>query len=143
MNTRSGNKLAQKKRKKRKRILRILIPILAIGIGTAAYGGYLFTKASDVAANSKEELARGEQSEKREWAVNPLKDNVSILFMGVDDSQARDLGGATRTDALILATFNIKQKTIKMVSIPRDSYVYIPVEKKRDKITHAHVFRWY
>ena len=27
-----------------------------------------------------------------------------------------------------------------MVSIPRDSYVYIPVEKKKDKITHAHVF---
>ncbi len=140
MNTRSGNKLVQKKRKKRKRILRILIPILALGIGTAAYGGYLFTKASTVAANSKQELARGDQSEKREWAVNPLKDNVSILFMGVDDSQARDLGGATRTDALILTTFNIKQKTIKMVSIPRDSYVYIPVEEKKDKITHAHVF---
>ena len=87
-----------------------------------------------MAANSKEEFARGEQSEKRESAVNPLKDNVSILFMGVDDSQSRDLGGATRTDALILATFNIKQKTIKMVSIPRDSYVYIPVEEKRIKL---------
>jgi len=140
LNTRSSKSLAQKKRIRRKRVLRILIPILAIGIGAASYGGYLFTKASEVAANSKEELARGEQSEKREWAVNPLKDNVSILFMGVDDSQARDLGGATRTDALILATFNIEQKTIKMVSIPRYSYVYIPVEKKRDKITHAHVF---
>ena len=44
--------------------------------------------------------------------------------MGVDDSQARDLGGATRTDALILATFNIEQKTIKMVSIPRDRVLY-------------------
>ena len=55
-------------------------------------------------------------------------------------AKSRDLGGATRTDALILATFNIKQKTIKMVSIPRDSYVYIPVEGKKDKITHAHVF---
>ncbi len=60
--------------------------------------------------------------------------------MGVDDSEARDLGGATRTDALLLATFNIKQKTVKMVSIPRDSLVYIPVEEKKDKITHAHAF---
>ena len=27
-----------------------------------------------------------------------------------------------------------------MLSIPRDSYVYIPEKKKRDKITHAHVY---
>lgn len=140
MNSRSGKNLAIKKRKKRKVILRILIPVLALSIGAASYGGYLFSKASEVAANSKEDLARGDQSAKRDWAVNPLKDNVSILFMGVDDSESRDLGGATRTDALLLATFNINQKTIKMVSIPRDSYVYIPVEGRRDKITHAHVF---
>ena len=140
MNSRNIKNLAIKKRKKKKFILRILIPVLAIVIGAASYGGYLFSKASEVAAKSKEDLARGEQSTKRDWAVNPMKDNVSILFMGVDDSESRDLGGATRTDALLLATFNINQKTIKMVSIPRDSYVYIPVEGKRDKITHAHVF---
>ena len=140
MNSRSEKTLVQKKRKKRKIILRILIPVLAIAIGAASYGGYLFSKASEVAANSKEDLARGDQSAKRDWAVNPLKDNVSILFMGIDDSESRNFGGATRTDALILATFNINQKTIKMVSIPRDSYVYIPVEGKMDKITHAHAF---
>ena len=132
--------LVNKKKKKRKVILRILIPVLTLVVGAVAYGGYLFSKASEVAANSKEDLARGEQSAKREWAVNPLKDNISILFMGVDDSKARDLGGATRTDALLLATFNIDQKTVKMVSIPRDSRVYIPVEEKKDKITHAHAY---
>ena len=121
-------------------ILRILIPVLTIALGVVTYGGYLFSKASEVAANSKEDLARGELSSKRDWAVNPLKDNVSILFMGVDDSEARNFGGGTRTDALLLATFNIKQKTVKMVSIPRDSLVYIPVEEKRDKITHAHAY---
>ena len=87
MNSRSVKNLATKKRKKRKIILRILIPVLALAIGAASYGGYLFSKASEVAANSKEDLARGEQSAKRDWAVNPLKDNVSILFMGVDDSE--------------------------------------------------------
>ena len=132
--------LANRKKKKRKIILRILIPVLTVALGVVAYGGYLFSKASEVAAKSKEDLTRGEQSAKREWAVNPLKDNVSILFMGVDDSEARDLGGTTRTDALLLATFNIEQKTVKMVSIPRDSRVYIPVEEKKDKITHAHAY---
>ena len=83
-----------------------------------AYGGYLFTKAADVAAGSKEVLARGDQSERRFAAVDPKKDSISILIMGVDDSNIREFGKATRTDALILATFNVKEKSVKMLSIP-------------------------
>ena len=85
-------------------------------------------------------MSRGDQSVKRIAAVDPTEDSVSILIMGVDDSKERDFGDATRTDALILATFNINDKSVKMVSIPRDSYVYIPEKKKKDKITHAHVY---
>ena len=80
------------------------------------------------------------QSKKEYAAVDPKEDSVSILIMGVDDSKERNFGDATRTDALILATFNVNDKSVKMVSIPRDSYVYIPEEKKKDKITHAHAF---
>ena len=62
-----------------------------------------------------------------EAAVEPANDNVSILFIGVDDSDARHQGdGNSRSDALLLATLNIKNKSVKLVSIPRDSYVYIP-----------------
>ena len=117
-----------------------MFPILLIAFASVTYGGYLFSKASDVAAGSKEELSRGNQSEKRYAAVDPKEDSVSILIMGVDDSKERNFGDATRTDALILATFNVNDKSVKMVSIPRDSYVYIPEEKKKDKITHAHAF---
>ncbi len=74
----------------------------------------------------------------RDEAVKPLEDNVSILFVGVDDSEARNQGESnTRSDALILATLNNKDKTVKLVSIPRDSYVYIPEVDYEDKITHA------
>ena len=45
-----------------------------------------------------------------------------------------DFGEATRTDALILTTFNVKDKSVKMVSIPRDSYVYIPEKGKKIKL---------
>ena len=117
-----------------------MFPILLIAFAAVTYGSYLFTKAADVAADSQEELSRGEQSERRIAAVDPKEDSISILIMGVDDSQERDFKEATRTDALILATFNINDKSVKMVSIPRDSYVYIPDKKKKDKITHAHVY---
>ena len=143
MDTRKYARLSKKnRRKKRKRriLFSILIPLFLIAISAITYGGYLFTKAADVAADSKVALARGEQSEKRVEAVDPKQDSISILIMGVDDSNSRDFGEATRTDALILATFNVNDKSVKMTSIPRDSYVYIPVEKRKDKITHAHVF---
>lgn len=140
MKTRSQNKNYKRQRKKRKIILLTVFPILLLAFAAVAYGGYLFTKASDVAAGSKEDLSRGELSERRIAAVDPKKDSISILIMGVDDSHQRDFGEATRTDALILATFDINTKSVKMLSIPRDSYVYIPDRKKNDKITHAHVY---
>lgn len=143
MDTRGYNRLSKKHNKKRKRrrlLLAILIPIFLLAISAVTYGGYLFTKAADVAADSKVDLARGEQSEKRVEAVDPKQDSISILMMGVDDSNSRDFGEATRTDALILATFNVNEKSVKMTSIPRDSYVYIPVEETKDKITHAHAY---
>jgi LCP family protein required for cell wall assembly len=38
----------------------------------------------------------------------------------------------------MVATFNEKNKSVKLLSIPRDSYVYIPELGYEDKITHAH-----
>lgn len=40
----------------------------------------------------------------------------------------------------MLATLNEKEKSVKLLSIPRDSYVYIPERGYNDKITHAHYF---
>ena len=40
----------------------------------------------------------------------------------------------------MLATLNNKTKTIKLLSIPRDSYVYIPYVGYEDKINHAHAY---
>ena len=98
------------------------------------------TKQAEMAANSAyEDMNRN--SSKRNEVVNAATDNVSVLFIGVDDSEKRGQGADTsRSDALILATLNNKNKSIKLLSIPRDSYVYIPHVGHKDKITHAHAF---
>src|SRR5699024_9106330 len=41
---------------------------------------------------------------------------------------------------LIVATVNTDDESVKLLSIPRDSYVYLPVVDKMDKINHAHAF---
>lgn len=100
---------------------------------------YLTKQAEMAANNSYEEIDRN--SSKRGEVVDAATDNVSVLFVGIDDSEKRGQGAETsRSDALILATLNNKNKTIKLLSIPRDSYVYIPHVGYKDKITHAHSY---
>lgn len=76
----------------------------------------------------------------RDAEVHPLKDNISILFIGIDESDVRTKEDKTRSDALMLATLNVKDKSIKLLSIPRDSYAYIPEVGYKTKINHAHAF---
>lgn len=135
-NTRSNPK---KNKKKIKVIISAILFVLLIGGG---YTWFLVNKASSAVRNAAHDLARGDKSDLRDRAVKPITNNVSVLVMGVDESDVRgkEYGEAIRTDALLLATFNKDSKTVKLLSIPRDTYTYIPIEKKKDKITHAHAF---
>ena len=125
----------KKRKKKRRRLRLLLIPLFVLILGTTAYGASLYLKAQDVFNNSFDPV---DASAKRDKAVNPLEDNFSMLFIGIDDSTHRNQQGHSRSDALILATFNKDQKSIKMLSIPRDSYVYIPAKGVTTKINAAH-----
>ncbi|TYR80139.1 LytR family transcriptional regulator [Priestia megaterium] len=133
-------KRVNRKKRRRRLFSFLLLPILIIGLTATAYGSYLFAKAKGIASNSFESLGGRETSPMRDRKIDPKKDNISILFMGVDDSETRNFGSSARTDALILATLNEDDKTVKLVSIPRDSRVYIPEKEKKDKITHAHAY---
>ena len=116
--------------------------ILAVSalICITTYFVYLSKQAEMAANNAYEEISDRDNSPKRD-DVQAASDNVSVLFIGIDDSETREQGSEhSRSDALILATLNNKDKTIKLLSIPRDSYVYIPYVNYKDKINHAHAF---
>ena len=128
------------KRRKRTVILWTFTFLVLIGIGAAAgYAVYLTDQVKQTANESQQNLDRGEKSDKRVEAVDPAKDHTSILFVGIDDSEKRS-EESSRSDALILATFNDDDKSIKMLNIPRDSLTYIPEVGYEDKIAHAHAF---
>ncbi|WP_163969626.1 LCP family protein [Oceanobacillus halotolerans] len=138
----SQSRLVKRKKKKRtfrKRALFILIPILVAFLSIIGYGTYLYMKADTVMSESYEDDGR-EKSELREVKVDPTEDNVSILIIGVDENNHRDNEGSARSDALMVATLNKEDKSVNLVSIPRDSYVYIPEVGYEDKINHAHAF---
>ncbi|WP_181537144.1 LCP family protein [[Anoxybacillus] calidus] len=128
-------KIQKRKRKRRRRIIKLIFfTFLFFILAGSSYAYYLLHKAQSAVNKSYEEFRP--DAEKR----NLKEESFSILFIGVDDSESRKFHESTRTDALILATFNPKDESVKMVSIPRDSYVYIPSEESYDKINHAHVY---
>ncbi|PEA53050.1 LytR family transcriptional regulator [Bacillus pseudomycoides] len=139
MEATSRSEKKKKRSKKRVFLWFLMISVLFLVIGGISYSSFIYSKAKAVVSTSYAEI---DKSDKRDTEVAPLKDNISILIMGVDESEKRksQYGEAVRTDALLLATINKNDKSVKLVSIPRDSRVYIPSKKKLDKITHAHVF---
>lgn len=129
----------RKKRASKKRLLFALATVLLLFIAVAGYAFKLISKADSVLSDSYENDGR-DKSELRDKVVDPKFDNVSILIMGVDASDKRANNDSSRTDSLMLATLNKDEKSVKLVSIPRDSYVYIPEVDYSDKINHAHAY---
>lgn len=133
------NSTIAKKRKRRMRIFWFAVfPLLLIAAISASYGTYLYKKAESVMGGSFYD-DRG-KSDLRNKKVDPKIDNVSILFIGIDESEKRDFADNARSDALMLATLNEKEKSVKLLNIPRDSYVYIEEVGYRTKINHAHSY---
>ncbi|WP_312473459.1 LCP family protein [Neobacillus sp.] len=130
----------RKKKSRKKRIFMwIFLPILFFALCGAGYATFLLKKAESVVNKSYKPV---NATSKRTAQVDPDMDNISILLIGVDASKSREkqYGDAVRSDALLVATLNKKEKSVKLLSIPRDSYVHIPEKDIYTKINHAHAY---
>lgn len=119
---------------------KILFWILGIiGVLVIAGGVYAYTLYSNVsnALNAVHKPLDRDKSDKRDKKVE-ISDNkpISILLMGVDQED----NGTGRSDSLMLFTLNPQKKSMKITSIPRDSYTEIVGKGKKDKINHAYAF---
>lgn len=138
-NNSNQSRIVKRKRRLRKRVYLIVIPILVVLIAGTALFLRLYMKTESVLSDSYKDDGRT-KSDLRTDDVDPKFDNVSILLMGVDSSDKRENADSARTDALMVATLNKDDKSVKLVSIPRDSLVYIPEVGYETKINHAHAY---
>lgn len=123
------------------------VALIAIIIGSTLYGT-AFYKAHDMLATTQVSLG----DDKAVATLWDKEDTESFLILGTDQSpKERDNGQPARTDVMIVAVLNKKEKQTTLLSIPRDTYVNIdyrnydiPYGKAgildQDKITHAHYF---
>lgn len=106
--------------------------------------GFMLLQSSKNAFDDSFSKSDSHESKLRTSSVDASSDPVSILFLGIDDSSSRRENGQSteqsRTDAMILSTFNPDTQQIRLLSIPRDTLSYIPEVGYYDKITHAHAY---
>ncbi|WP_272952306.1 MULTISPECIES: LytR family transcriptional regulator [Bacillus cereus group] len=127
-------------RKKVKRMKKVLLWILGIigvciiGVGIYAYNVY--SNVSNTLDKVHQPLDRDHSKKRTEEVKVADAKPVSILLLGADE-RAGDQG---RSDSLMVITLNPKDKSMKLLSIPRDTYTEIVGKGKKDKINHAYAF---
>lgn len=67
--------------------------------------------------------------------------SLYLLCLGIDKTAEREEWlGVYRTDTIVLVRIDLSKQRIKILSIPRDTYTFVPVEQKNDKINHAYAY---
>lgn len=119
---------------------KILLWVLGIAgvllIGGVAYAYHIYSSVSSTLDKVHQPLARDHSKKRAEEVSVQDSKPVSILLLGADE-RGNDKG---RSDSLMVITLNPKQKSMKLLSIPRDTYTEIVGKGKKDKINHAYAF---
>ncbi|MBY8911575.1 LCP family protein [Bacillus sp. YC2] len=132
-------RVRKKKKKSKRKIIfkRILLLLTLVLLVAAGFGGYKVYKTINAADNSYDALSRGDKSRLRDEVIDMKKKPFSILFMGIENYATSGKGG--RSDSLIVVTLDPRNKTMKMLSIPRDTRVTLAGDTtgKKTKINAA------
>lgn len=130
----------KKKRRLRKWVKLLIGFIVILMIAAGSIGTYAYVKLNNASKQAHIDLNDNGQSVKRIKEFDPKKDSFTVLLLGIDSRNSKgETVDDARSDANVLVTFNRKNKTATMLSIPRDSYVNIP-GYGYDKFTHAHAY---
>jgi LCP family protein required for cell wall assembly len=119
-----------KKNKKKKLYIRVFFLLFLFFI--ISIGFYFNSYLKEISANSNKNNIDLAETKKG----NP----VNILVMGVDVGTLGDLSkdNSQRTDTIILLNYDPNTKAINIISIPRDTLIYMNGKKR--KINEAHAF---
>ena len=134
-----NNMRKKKKMNKGLKIFLIILLVLVIFILGLGVAGYTFVngKIGKMQKENIDTTAVGISEETKQ----ELKGYRNIALLGID-SRADDYGLGNRSDCMMIASINQETNGIKLISVYRDTYVYVMENgtKRLDKITHAYSY---
>ena len=134
-----NNMRQKKKMNKGLKIFLIILLVLVIFILGLGVAGYTFVngKIGKMQKENIDTTAVGINEETKQ----ELKGYRNIALLGID-SRADDYGLGNRSDCMMIASINQETNEIKLISVYRDTYVYVMENgtKRLDKITHAYSY---
>ncbi len=133
----SGRKGKKKKPNKFVKSFGIVLSILLIGVfllvGTEAGRGLIYRYVSEFIYKNIQ-LDDEEIDNNVDYIIKPRQDESvqNFLIFGIEE-----IKGARNTDAMMIASINTKDNTVKLTSLLRDTYVEIP-GYKHNKLNSAY-----
>lgn len=126
-----NNASYNRKNKKRQSLIGKFLRTFFIALGVfIACSGVIIFGYNMLASNDPIRIAIAEAIEsnlKGKGAItdifSSMPEHTNFIILGVDDD-------GTRTDVMMVGTFNSVSKKISLVSIPRDTYIYMPAERR-------------
>ena len=117
-------------------IILLVLVIIIVGLGVAGYT-FVNGKIGKMQKENIDTKAVGINEETKQ----ELKGYRNIALLGID-SRADDYGLGNRSDCMMIASINQETSEIKLISVYRDTYVYVMENgtKRLDKITHAYSY---
>jgi len=124
-----------------KTIILIVLLLILITIGVICY--FVYSKISLMQHESINESDLSINQSDYSKSTNLLsfmgvEDVKTIALFGTDSRNTEDMSDG-RADSIMIVSINTINKSIKLISIPRDTYVEIPGYGK-DKINHSYVY---
>lgn len=120
-----------------KKILFIIISLTTVIITLGGIAVYAFVSRIQVPATESKQPSLPAPPVTINEPEEKINNRINILLFGLDDGDPDNPGSPRRSDTMMVASLNPADKTVNILSIPRDSKVNIPGRPGYDKITHA------
>lgn len=127
-------------RKRRINYARLFLLVLMVVAATMAGVGVYFYKSSPTVHDAVRIMLAGVAKPEEAF---PGQDGVNILMMGHDvdrDPKGRIVDTRGRTDSIILARVDFRDRAVNLLSIPRDTLVCIPGYRGDRRISYANAY---
>lgn len=123
-----------------KKLLLFIICLIMAVITLFGVAAYAFVSKIQVTASETKPAAWNELPAASNIPAPKTKERINILLLGVDDGNPEDSSAPRRSDTMMVASIQPVDKSITILSIPRDSRVSIPGRAGYEKIAHAFAY---